>query len=187
MRLEIDGNEISYDSRKDSLLISVLVQNYDNKSKFEKKVNGQLIEFASLIPKMMPEQLLIVEWHSGYSLGHPSDYIGIGAIACKSIKPWKHHLVDHIIHHKKPFSKIQDIKLLNQLSIDYESKIVNIFEQTSNSFGYYVPQKTLDSALKKAGFRTEYSSFKTGNDEISLDEILSNDDLMERIARTGKL
>lgn len=121
--------DFSFDGRKQSLLVSHAFQNFSDKYELKEKVNKEFMNFMELVPKMQPEHIVTVRWHSGYEFGYPTDYYGIGAISCKSIQPWKHHSVDHIIQDKNPFRKlpndylpIYSHSLLGKITFDYNSK-----------------------------------------------------------------
>ncbi len=169
MKLDIKGNEISYDGRRESLLVSYLAQNCSSKAHFRKKIDGELLGFVGLVPEMGPEHLVVLRWHAGYEFGYPMDYYGIGAIACKSIKPWKHHQVDHLIQNKNPFAKVTDPTLLNQISLDYDSRTANVMEGNDSMNNYFLSQEELERALKEAGFKCGYSMLA---DPEEVDEVL---------------
>ena len=159
MKVYLTKNEISFDGRKESLLVSYATQNCSDEREFRKKINNELLGFVDIVPEMGPEHLIVVRWHSGYELGYPTDYYGLGAIACESIKPWRYHEVDHIIQHKNPFGKIINAKLLNQISLDYDSRTALIKEGNDGRYNYFLPQVEINEALEKLGFNVNYSSF----------------------------
>jgi len=156
MKANIGSNEISYDGRKESLLVSIMAQNCDDDSEFRKKIDGELLGFAKLIPLMEPEHLVVVSWLAGYDMGYPMDYYGIGAIACSTIKPWKYHHVDHIIQHRNPFSKLTDAKLLAEISLDHSAKNAGIMEWRDSMYNYFLPQVDLEKVFGKIGFSYNY-------------------------------
>lgn len=168
MKVNIGNNEISYDGRKESLIISVMAQKYGDNSEFFEKINGELLEFAGLIPKMNPEHLAIVAWQAGYEFGHPMDYYGVGAIACSTIKPWEYHPVDHLIQSKKPFSKISGAELLALISLDHDSKKAQILEGQDDMYNYSLPQTDLETILRKVGFSCEFLPL-FGEEDYDLD------------------
>ena len=157
MDVNLKGNEISYNGRRESLLVSYIAQNCSSEAQFRKKIDGELLGFVGLVPEMGPEHLVVLRWHAGYEFGHLMDYYGIGAIACKSVKHWKHHQVDHLIQHRNPFAKVTTPTLLNQISLDYDSGTANVMEGNDSMNNYFLPQIKLEKALKKAGFKSEYS------------------------------
>jgi hypothetical protein len=121
-----------------------------------------------LVDKMEPEQIVLVRWHSGYELGYPNDYYGVGAISCNSIKPWNYHQVDHVIQNRNPFSKIKtsNPKLLGKIEIDYENKKILVSEGYDDMNGYYLPE--LEESFKRLGFSVEnfYLNLKSEESEF---------------------
>lgn len=164
MKVNIKGKELSYDGRRESLLVSYIAQNFSTKAKFTKKFDDELLGFIDLAPKMEPEHLVIVRWHAGYEFGHPMDYYGIGAIACKSIQPWKHHTVDHLIQHRNPFSKINGT-LLDQITLKYNPKKATIIESDDSLNNYFLYQSKIIKALEKLGFAYKLS-FQSSEEDL---------------------
>ena len=151
MKLNIGKNEIDFDMRKESLLISVLCQKLKSNDVLERKINKQVKEFIDLAPKMRPKHIVVTRWHSGYELGFPNDYYGIGAISCDTIKPWKSKFVDHLIQNKNPFKKILNPKLLNQITFDYKNISAMILEGNDSFSNYYFLDEIYNQ-IKKIGF-----------------------------------
>ncbi|MCG2719986.1 MAG: hypothetical protein L6266_04640 [Nanoarchaeota archaeon] len=168
MEVDINSNKIIFDGRKSSLLVSYIRQKFEEEE-FIDKIDDKLIRFIDLIPKMEPEHLVVLRWHAGYELGHPMDYYGVGAIACKSIKPWKHHLVDHLIQDRNPFAKIIDSTLLAQIVLNYDSKIANLKEGYDSMNLFFASDVTLRRALKKVGFQQQYSELAGFDEDVAKD------------------
>ena len=168
MNVDIKGNKISYDGRKESLLVSYISQNFTSEE-LRKKIDDELLRFASFVPSMKPEHLVVLRWQVGYEFGNPMDYYGIGAIACNSVKPWKYHETDHLIQHRNPFAKIRNTTLLDQISLDYISKTATLIEGNDSFHNYYLDQEKLEKAFKKAGFKCEYSKLAKVEDVDVID------------------